>query len=198
MWGGSTTPVLSPTNCSNASSTRTAPPKWKSIESSITALRPVPVEAQVSYEMTFDPPDDTAEKFEIPSPEGTFFDLAALHLLSTNSLASCERAYPNGVWDRRRFRPNVLIDGDSGEQYPEDAWVGRSVRAGGVTIDVLMRTVRCAMPLRAQPARGTDNPLTRDVDLYRSLNQTHENHLGVYASVREPGSIALGDSVGLL
>jgi uncharacterized protein YcbX len=161
-------------------------------------LRPVPVQAQVSYEMTFDPPDDAAEKFEIPSPEGTFFDLAALHVLTTNSLATCAGTHPDVVWDRRRFRPNVLVDDAGDEPYPEDAWVGRSVRIGGVAIDVLMRTVRCAMPLRAQPAHGAEGILSRDVDLYRALNSSHENHLGVYASVREPGTISVGDDIALI
>jgi uncharacterized protein YcbX len=71
------------------------------------------------------------------------------------------------------------------------------VRIGGVTIDVLMRTVRCAMPLRAQPACGSDRPLARDIELYKAMDTLHENHLGVYASVREPGTIALGDDVAI-
>src|SRR5690625_4965410 len=37
--------------------------------------RPVEVD-DVSYEMTFDPPDDDADYFEIPVPEGSFVDLA--------------------------------------------------------------------------------------------------------------------------
>jgi uncharacterized protein YcbX len=159
--------------------------------------RPGPEEGQVSYEMTFDPPDDTADRFEIPSPEGTFFDLAALHLLSTNALGACARAYPAGTWDRRRFRPNVFVDCSTDDEYPEDAWVGRSIRMGGVTADVLMRTVRCAMPLRAQPANDTDVALVRDVDIYRTMDKAHENHLGVYASVRTAGTIALGDRIEL-
>jgi MOSC domain-containing protein len=161
-------------------------------------LRPRPAGAQTSYEMTFDPPDDTAERFEIPSPEGTYFDLAALHLLTTSSLAACARVQPGGTWATRRFRPNVLAEVPGDDDFPEDAWVGRSVRVGDVMIDVLMRTVRCAMPLRAQPAAGGDGALERDIELYRTMNTTHENHLGVYASVRSPGSIALGDPIELV
>jgi uncharacterized protein YcbX len=158
-------------------------------------LQRAPTDRQASYEMTFDPPDDTAERFEIPSPEGTFFDLAGLHLLTANSLAACARAYPAGAWDRRRFRPNVLVDAGGDDDFPEDAWVGRSVRVGDATFDVLMRTVRCAMPLRAQPAHANDPSLARDVEIYRAMNEHHENHLGVYASVRDPGAIALDDAV---
>jgi uncharacterized protein YcbX len=158
-----------------------------------------------SYDMTFDPPDDTAEQFEIPSPEGTFFDLAALHVLTTNALAACADAAPASTWDRRRFRPNLLVEvaadaagaGANGA-HPEDAWVGRKVRAGGMVFDVLMRTVRCAKPLRAQPAHGTDAPLERDVDVYRTMAKVHENHLGVYANVATAGAVAVGDAVAVL
>jgi MOSC domain-containing protein len=157
--------------------------------------RPAP--GPSSYEMTFDPPDDTAERFEIPSPDGTFLDLAALHLLTTNSLDACAREHPGSVWDRRRFRPNVLATAGTSEDFPEDAWVGRTVRIGGASFDVLMRTVRCAMPLRAQPPHPDGAALARDVDVYRAMNAQHENHLGIYASVREPGPIAVGDAITL-
>jgi uncharacterized protein YcbX len=158
-------------------------------------LRRAAADAHASYEMTFDPPNDDAERFAIPSPDGTFFDLAALHVLTANSLAACAHTYPDGEWDRRRFRANVLVSEHGDEPFPEDAWVGRPVRIGGTTIDVLMRTVRCAMPLRAQPACGNDGPLARDIELYKAMDAVHENHLGVYASVREPGPIALGDEI---
>lgn len=155
-----------------------------------------------SYDMTFDPPDDTAEQFEIPSPEGTFFDLAALHVLTTNALAACADAAPASTWDRRRFRPNLLVevanDAVANGAHPEDAWVGRKVRAGDMVFDVLMRTVRCAMPLRAQPALGTDAPLARDVDVYRTMTKVHDNHLGVYANVATAGAVAAGDAVAVL
>jgi uncharacterized protein len=116
-------------------------------------------------------------------------------VLAASSLAACARAQPAGTWATRRFRPNVLAEVPGDDDFPEDAWVGRSVRIGDVTIDVLMRTVRCAMPLRAQPAARDDAALERDVELYRTMNTTHENHLGVYASVRSVGSIALGDPI---
>ena len=87
---------------------------------------------------------------EIPAPSGTFLDLAAVHALTTGSVARCQEARPDTNWDVRRFRPNVLVDLDDGG-YPEDAWVGHRVRIGAAVIDVQLRTVRCAMPNRAQP-----------------------------------------------
>jgi uncharacterized protein YcbX len=161
-------------------------------------LEPAGAGTRSSYEMTFDPPNDDAERVEIPSPEGTYLDLAALHVLTMNSLNTCANSYEAGAWDRRRFRPNALVEALGDDGYPEDAWVGRAVTLGGATIDVLMRTVRCAMPLRAQPPRDnpdSDGALPRDVNVFRTLQTIHDNHLGVYASVREPGVIRVGDPV---
>lgn len=145
-----------------------------------------------SYEMTFEPEHDAAEYVQIPSPAGTFLDLAAVHVLTTGSIARCREAQPTTAWDIRRFRPNVLVDLDTAG-FPEDAWVGRRVRLGGAVISVDQRTVRCAMPLRAQP-----DGLDRDVDVYRTMSALHDNHLGVYCSVVEPGVVRDGDPVELL
>lgn len=142
-----------------------------------------------SYEMTFDPEHDDAEAVEIPAPVGTFVDLAALHLLTTGSIARCAEARPETTWDVRRFRPNVLVDADDGG-FPEDAWVGRRVRLGTAVLDVQQPTVRCAMPLRAQPGG-----IARDVNVFRTMRDVHDNHLGVYAAVVEPGTVRLGDTV---
>lgn len=152
-----------------------------------------------AYEMTFDPPDDDAELFEIPSPEGTFFDLTAVHLITTASLAAMAGAHPDGQWDVRRFRPNLVLevadppplDAADPAAYPEDAWVGQdlSIGADGAVINVLMRTVRCAIPLRAQP--GID----RDVDIYRTMAAHHDNHLGAYCVPVAAGLVREGDTI---
>lgn len=154
------------------------------------ASRDVPA----SYEMTFDPPNDAAEVYEIPTPSGTFMDLASVHLLSTASLARAREARPDLQWDRRRFRPTVLVDCDE-SGFPEQHWVGGPLRVGGAVLSVDLETVRCAMPLRAQPALGHEPALGREVDVYRTLDAIHYNHLGVYCSVAEPGRVSVGDAV---
>lgn len=142
-----------------------------------------------SYEMTFEPENDDAEHVVIPAPAGTFLDLGAAHVLTTGSLARCREREPGTNWDVRRFRPNVLVDVDDGG-FPEDAWVGRRLQVGGAVLAVDQRTVRCAMPLRAQP-----DGIERDVNVYRTMAAIHENHLGVYCRVDEPGQVRLGDPV---
>src|SRR4051794_11759841 len=58
----------------------------------------------LSYDMTFDPEDDDAELVAIPSPPGTFLDLAAVHVLTTASVEQCRVERPDTDWDVRRFR----------------------------------------------------------------------------------------------
>jgi uncharacterized protein YcbX len=149
----------------------------------------------VSYRMTFDPPDDTAELYDIPTPVGTFLDLAPLHLLTTATLDGVRRARPDLDWDVRRFRPNLVLDVE-GEPFVEDGWSGRHLSLGdGLVLSIDQPTVRCAMPLRAQPG------LEREAGLYAALvelNGEHPNHLGVYGAVVEPGPVRFGDEVRLL
>ena len=158
----------------------------------------LPAELGLSYEMTFDPPDDTAEAFEIPIPDGTFVDLAPIHLLTTATLAGCAERRPDLDWDVRRFRPNVVVD-VAGPAFVEQGWVGREVAVGGAVLRVTQPTVRCAMPLRAQPAAGADRPaLDRAAALFSAMTELNEaapNHLGVYAEVVAPGEVAVGDAV---
>ena len=148
-----------------------------------------------SFQMTFDPPDDDAELVEIDMPPDSFVDMAGVHVLTTGSLATMAVANANGDWAPRRFRPNVLVDTGAATGHPEDAWVGGRLAVGRATLEVRMRTVRCAMPLRAQPALADRPALARDVGVYRTMAQWHDNHLGAYAEVAVAGTVALGDPV---
>lgn len=149
----------------------------------------------VAYDMTLDPPNDDADVYEIPMPPDTFLDLAAVHVLTEASFATMAASEPQLQWDLRRFRPNVLV-ADAADGYPEDAWVGGEIGIGAdVRLGVMMRTMRCAMPLRAQPAAGESPALERSTDIYRALQGAHANDLGVYCSVSTTGEITAGDEV---
>jgi uncharacterized protein YcbX len=148
----------------------------------------------LSYEMTFDPPNDDAELVDIPAPAGTLLDLAAVHLVTTTTLDHCRAARPDLDWDVRRFRPNLVVDVDT-PPFAENDWPGRELTVGPVVLRGLMPTVRCAMPLRAQ-AGGLD----RQPDLFAAmsaLNTAQPNHLGLYLDVVTPGTVAEGDPVVL-
>lgn len=147
-----------------------------------------------NIDMTFDPPNDDAEYYEVPIRKGSLLDLGAVHLVTTATLHGCAAARPDLDWDVRRFRPNVVIEHD-GELFAEDRWVGGELRIGEVVLHLDQPTVRCAMPLRAQPG------LDREPGIFQALsdlNTVTPNHLGVYASVVTAGSIQVGQSVELV
>jgi uncharacterized protein len=65
------------------------------------------------------------------------------------------------------------------------------VRIGDVELDPRQACVRCTMVTRPQPG------LDRDLDVYRTLARHHGGTLGVWATVRAPGTIAVGDEVAV-
>lgn len=132
-----------------------------------------------------------ASVFEYTSIPGMFFDLSPLHLLTTGSLAHLARRDPAADWDVRRFRPNFLIETDT-SGLVELAWLGRTLRVGGVVLRCEYPTPRCGMITREQPGLGPDKRVLRTV-----VREADQN-LGVYADVVEPGEVDLGDELELL
>jgi len=133
------------------------------------------------------------ELFEFTSPVGTYFDAFPLHLLTTASLAALGADAPAERFDRRRFRPNVLIASAAGERGLVDAaWSGRSLRVGEAVVHVELPTPRCSMPTQAQPG------LPKDPLVLRAIVREGDQNLGAYATVTTPGRIAVGDTVELL
>jgi uncharacterized protein YcbX len=110
---------------------------------------------------------------------GAFHDSsrARVSLVSTGTI---------GAWDRRRFRSNVLLDGEG-----EDALVGSEVTLGGAVLDVSMRMERCVMTTRPQPG-GID----RDLDVLRTIARERGACLAIGALVTQPGTVRVGDEVG--
>ncbi len=128
------------------------------------------------------------ELLQFVSPPGTYFDAFPLHIVTTSSLAHLRSISPGSDADPRRFRPNLLIDTD-GEGLAEIAWCGRTLRIGEALVDVVVPAFRCGIPTRPQPGLG------KDTAILRAIVQHAAQNLGVYARVRSPGSVAVGDGV---
>jgi uncharacterized protein YcbX len=152
-------------------------------------MAPAATDVGGTYEMGSDPTDDDAPTFEFTGPPGSFADLAPAHLLTAASVAAASAIYPDGQWDVRRIRPTAFVEG-AGEGFVEDGWVGAELRLGTVGLQVLMPTVRCAMPTRAQPGG-----LRRDADVVRTINRHHDGNLGIYCRVATAGTVAVGDAL---
>jgi uncharacterized protein YcbX len=140
--------------------------------------------------------DPDVEVFDMPMTPGRFLDLSPVHILTTASLRAAAAAHPTGNWTTDRFRPSVVVDvePDEGDGFLENAWLGSTVRAGEVELEVILPTVRCAMTTRAQTPRDVE----RDLEVFKTLRRVNEQNLGVYANVRTPGVVRLGDPVALV
>ena len=68
--------------------------------------------------------------FEMPA--GTFFDIAVVHLLTTATIDQLRALYPQGRFEARRFRPNIVISTPPQDRgFAENDWVGHTVAIGG-------------------------------------------------------------------
>ena len=135
---------------------------------------------------------DTVTDFGLP--EGTFFDAAVLHLLTTATLDRLRAIYPQGRFEARRFRPNMVVATPGGESdFVEDAWIGKTLAIGDtVHLSITAPCFRCVMTTLAQ------GDLPKDAGILRTPAQHHKAAVGVYASVLQGGRVRRGDSVRLL
>jgi uncharacterized protein YcbX len=125
------------------------------------------------------------------TPPGMFVDLAPVHVLTKTSLATIGAEIGNDL-DVRRFRPNVLLALDNPEDgLPESHWTGSRVAIGEAVLDVMMPTVRCVVPSRAQPGFEVDRRITKAVAVRA------QRCLGVYCAVDSGGTVRVGDDVAV-
>ena len=122
---------------------------------------------------------------------GNFFDALPIHLITRATLRTLESLEPAISWDPRRFRMNILVEGDGGA-YPELAWVGRKVRVGEVVLDVDTECPRCAMVTQAV------DEVPHDPRVMRTLVRETHHAAGIYAAVDTPGRVRVGDDVEVL
>jgi uncharacterized protein YcbX len=124
-------------------------------------------------------------------PEGTFFDLAVIHILTTATIDRLRELYPQGRFEVRRFRPNIVVEPSSGEEgFVEDEWVGKTLVIGDeVRIDITEPCPRCVMTTLPQ------GDLPKDPGILRTAAQHNEVNVGVYGAVLQGGTIRRGDQV---
>src|SRR5229473_7358390 len=132
---------------------------------------------------------DTVTDFGLP--EATFFDCALVHLLTTATLDRLRELYPQGRFEVRRFRPNIVVQLASGEKgFAENAWVGRTLAIGtAVRLSITGPCGRCVMTTLAQ------GDLPKDPGILRTAAQHNQVNVGVYAAVVRGGTIRRGDPV---
>lgn len=125
-------------------------------------------------------------------PPGTFFDLATVHVLTTATLDKLRELYPQGRFEVRRFRPNIVISLEGQTGFAENGWVGHTLSLGDqVRLNVTGPCPRCVMTTLPQ------GDLPKDSGILRTAAQHNEVNVGVYASVARGGTVRRGDAAEL-
>jgi MOSC domain-containing protein len=123
-------------------------------------------------------------------PPQTFFDLGMVHLLTTTTLDRLREFYPEGRFETRRFRPNIVVEPSTRvSDFVENNWVQHVLHIGEVRLRITKSCTRCVMTTLAQ------GNLPQDLGILRAVARHNRASVGVYASVERGGNIKRGDSV---
>jgi uncharacterized protein YcbX len=135
------------------------------------------------------PESDGESTVDFPVING-FFDAAAVHLLTTASLRRLSELNPDGRFEARRFRPNIVVDTPEGDGFLENDWVGEVLAIGPeVRLKVFAPAIRCVVTTHAQ------GDLPRDASILKTAAQHNNANVGIYAMVQQGGRIKVGDPV---
>ncbi len=123
---------------------------------------------------------------------GTFFLVSPFHLLTSASLQHMRELNSSADWHIERFRPNLVIETLPGLQgLVEQAWLGKQLRLGDLTINCASPAPRCGAVTRAQ------SDLRDDKSILRSIVREADQNLGIYGSIEGSGLLRVGDDVWL-
>lgn len=130
-----------------------------------------------TYENPLDVEND-ADWVSWQGPAEAWHDSARsrISLVSTGSL---------GDWDVRRFRANIVVEGEG-----EDEFIGSQIRIGADVEATVMKGIdRCVMVTRPQPG------LERDLQVLRTITSRPVSTFCIGALIDQGGTITAGDRV---
>jgi hypothetical protein len=133
-------------------------------------------------------------------PEGSFFDVFPISVLTTSTLDHLNELQPQSRFDARRFRMNVIV-ATPARGFAENSWLGRALDIGDeVKLGVAMPDPRCVMTTLAQEGLEKDPQVLRALAQHNRLDVAGSGLYpcaGVYAVVASTGTIRKGDRVRL-
>lgn len=142
---------------------------------------------------------EIAERFgnpvELMKLRNGIFDEASVSVIALPTIAGI--GHEAGVdLDRRRFRANIVLDTRGAEPFLEDKWVGGTLLFGdrgvGPAVSVIARDVRCVM-INLDP-----DTAAHDARVLKAAVRRNANNAGVYGTVVQTGTIAVGQPVSLV
>jgi hypothetical protein len=146
-----------------------------------------------------DPVSDVA--VSMLAAAGTFFDVAALHVMTTATLSRLRELEPSADFDVRRYRPNILVD-TGGTGFVENDWAGSTLVLGETAqARVDMQTMRCVMTTLAHGDVPADRATLQAIAKHNRVEITNLGTwacAGVYATITSGGTVNIGDAVDQL
>jgi uncharacterized protein YcbX len=147
-----------------------------------------------SYEEYWPDIDGLAQREKVTHesmPPQTFFDIAVIHLLTTSTIDRLRELYPEGRFEVRRFRPNIVVELTSGEKdFIENLWIGKKLTIGeDIVLRVTGACTRCVMTTLPQ------GDLPKDLGILLTIAKYNQVTAGIYASVHRHGIIRRGDLI---
>jgi uncharacterized protein len=148
-----------------------------------------------SYEEYWPDIDGLAQRETVTDeamPSKTFFDIAVIHILTTSTINRLRELYPEGRFEVRRFRPNIVVETDCTEKsdFIENSCVGKKLTIGE---DIVLKvTAPCTRYVKITLPQGD---LPKDLGILSTVAKYDQVHVGVYASVERGGIIHRGDTI---
>ena len=133
-------------------------------------------------------------------PEGSFFDLFPLSVLTTSTLDRLGELEPQSRFDARRFRMNVIVDAPK-RGFVENEWVGHALAIGDeVRLGVSLPDPRCVMPSLSQEDLPKDSRILKALAQHNRIDVAGALYpcAGVYAVAESMGTIRKGDRITLV
>jgi uncharacterized protein YcbX len=133
-------------------------------------------------------------------PQGSFFDLYPLSVLTTSTLDHLGELEPQSRFDTRRFRMNVIVDTPE-NGFVENEWVGHTLAIGdNVRLGVALPDPRCVMPSLAQEDLPRDPRILKALARHNRIDVAGALYpcAGVYAVAEATGTIRKGDRISLV
>ncbi len=121
---------------------------------------------------------------------GTFFLVTPFHIITTATLNHMKSLLPEADWDVRRFRPNIVIEtANTDTGLVEQGWIGKRMSIAESQIDCTAAAPRCGAVTRQQQDLGIDKSMLRTI-----ISEANQN-LGIYGSISNQATLAVGDTV---
>jgi len=124
---------------------------------------------------------------------GEHFDDLPLSMQTSASISALREMMPGSEIEHRRFRHNFAIQSPEGiDGFAEIGWIGRSIRVGEVSMDVIKPIPRCPMVSAPQ------QELEGDQSILKTILAEVDRCVGVYATTDAGGMVCVGDRAEMI